>query len=43
MTPDAPDVDVLVAELVNRPAWHREALSRAMGTDAFFPAALGVH
>ncbi len=37
MAPDAPDVDDLLAELVNRPAWHRRAACRGSGTDLFFP------
>ena len=32
---DAPDIETLLAELVNRPAWHRQAACRAMGTDLF--------
>jgi len=37
MTRDAPDVNDVLAELINRPAWHRQAACRGMGTDAFFP------
>jgi hypothetical protein len=34
---DPPDVGVLLAELVNRPAWHRQAACRGAGPDLFFP------
>ena len=37
MTPESPSVDDLLAELVNRPAWHRQANCRGMGTKEFFP------
>lgn len=37
MTPEAPDVDELLEELVNRPAWHRRAACRGMESDLFFP------
>jgi len=37
MTLDAPDVEALLAEFVNRPASHRRAACRGMGTEAFFP------
>jgi WhiB family transcriptional regulator, redox-sensing transcriptional regulator len=33
---DAPDVAELLAELVSRPAWHRDAACRGMGTETFF-------
>ncbi len=36
MTPEAPSIDALLAELVNRPAWHRRAACRGMGTETFF-------
>ena len=32
-----PDVDLLLDELVNRPAWHRQAACRGVGTAMFFP------
>jgi WhiB family redox-sensing transcriptional regulator len=38
MTPEAPGVDELLAEICNRPAWHRRAACRGQGTEAFFPA-----
>jgi WhiB family transcriptional regulator, redox-sensing transcriptional regulator len=34
---DPPDVGVLLAELVNRPAWHRQANCRGADPDRFFP------
>jgi WhiB family redox-sensing transcriptional regulator len=34
---DPPDVGVLLAELVNRPAWHRQANCRGADPDLFFP------
>jgi len=34
---DPPDVEVLLAELVNRPAWHALANCRGAGPDPFFP------
>jgi hypothetical protein len=34
---DAPAVGVLLAELVNRPAWHALANCRGAGPDHFFP------
>jgi hypothetical protein len=37
MTPETPSVEELLAELVNRPAWHREAACRGIGPAAFFP------
>lgn len=37
MAPETPSVDELVAQLISRPAWHRRAACRGMGTDAFFP------
>jgi len=44
-TPDAPeppDVDALLAELVNRPAWHFEAACRGVGHQAFVITGHGV-
>jgi WhiB family redox-sensing transcriptional regulator len=41
MTPEAPeppDVEVLLAELVNRPAWHALANCQGADPDLFFPA-----
>jgi hypothetical protein len=35
MDPKAPDIDVLLAELINRPAWHRKAACRGLGVDSF--------
>jgi Transcription factor WhiB len=35
MTPDAPDLEQLLAELVNRPAWHRRAACRGRGHEEF--------
>jgi WhiB family redox-sensing transcriptional regulator len=35
MDPKAPDIDVLLAELVNRPVWHRQAACRGVGVDLF--------
>jgi WhiB family redox-sensing transcriptional regulator len=32
-----PDVELLLDELVNRPAWHRSAACRGVGPDLFFP------
>jgi WhiB family transcriptional regulator, redox-sensing transcriptional regulator len=37
MMPDAPDVTELVAGPINRPAWHRRAECRGVGTEMFFP------
>ncbi len=37
MTPNAPDVDDILASIVNRPAWHRQAACRGMGSASFFP------
>jgi hypothetical protein len=38
MTSDeTPDFGTLLAELVNRPAWHRRAACRGLGNDEFFP------
>lgn len=37
MTPEAPGADELLAEILNRPVWHRRAACRGMGTDLFFP------
>ena len=34
---DPPDVGILLARLVNRPAWHRQAACRGAGPDLFFP------
>ena len=34
---DAPDFDVVMAELVNRPPWHRQAACRGVDPDLFFP------
>jgi hypothetical protein len=39
MDPTAPDVDELIAGLLNRPAWHRKTACRGMGPDMFFTAA----
>jgi WhiB family transcriptional regulator, redox-sensing transcriptional regulator len=35
MDPKAPDIDALLAELVNRPAWHRNAACRGAGVGLF--------
>jgi WhiB family redox-sensing transcriptional regulator len=38
MAPEAPgDLEVFLAQLVDRPAWHRQAACRGMGVDVFFP------
>ena len=37
MSSEVPDLDILLAELVNRPAWHRRAEGKGLGTVAFFP------
>lgn len=37
MTTETPDVEQLLAEIVNRPSWHRKAACRGMETDLFFP------
>lgn len=37
MIPETPDVEEILAQLVNRPAWHRQAACRGMGPDPFFP------
>jgi WhiB family redox-sensing transcriptional regulator len=34
----ASDVEVLLAQLVSRPEWHRRAACRGVGPDLFFPA-----
>jgi hypothetical protein len=34
---DPPNVGVLLAELVNRPAWHRQANCRGADPDRYFP------
>jgi len=34
---DVPDVEVLLAELVNRPAWHRSAVCGGADPDLLFP------
>ncbi len=34
---DEPDVETLLAELVNRPAWHSQANCRGADPDLFFP------
>ena len=38
MGPEAPDIEELLAQLVNnrRPAWHHRAASRGLGTETFF-------
>jgi WhiB family redox-sensing transcriptional regulator len=42
MTPDAgASVGELLAELVNRPAWHADAACPGVGTKAFFPVQVG--
>jgi hypothetical protein len=35
MTREGPDIDTLLAELVNRPAWHRRAACSGVGVDRF--------
>jgi WhiB family redox-sensing transcriptional regulator len=35
MSSGEPDVDVYLAQLLNRPRWHAEAECRGEGTDAF--------
>ena len=42
MTPHAPDIDALIAELLNRPIWHRGAACSGLGTESFFPTSGGV-
>ena len=37
MRPDAPSVENALASIMKRPAWHRQAACRGVGTDAFFP------
>lgn len=37
MARDSPDVDAVLAELVNRPKWHQQAACRGVGPDLFFP------
>ena len=37
MDGDAPNLDDVVGELINRPSWHRDAACRGMGTQTFFP------
>ncbi len=34
---DAPDIEVLLAQLVSRSAWHRQANCRGANPDPFFP------
>jgi WhiB family redox-sensing transcriptional regulator len=34
---DAPDVEVLLAQLINRPGWHQQAACRGVDPDLFFP------
>ena len=34
---ETPDFEILLAELVNRPAWHRQAACRGVDPDLFFP------
>jgi WhiB family redox-sensing transcriptional regulator len=41
MDPFAPDLDALLAELVNRPRWHQDAACRGVGTKVFFPVLVG--
>ena len=41
MTPEAPDVQALLAQLIERPAWHAQAKCRGMGTARFFPESGG--
>jgi WhiB family redox-sensing transcriptional regulator len=41
MTPDAPDLDAVLASLIDRPSWHREAACRGAGTAMFFPVLVG--
>ena len=36
-TQDSPDVEILLAQLVNRPDWHRQAACKGAGPDLFFP------
>jgi hypothetical protein len=36
-TEEAPDFEVVLAELVNRPAWHRQAACRGVDPELFFP------
>jgi WhiB family redox-sensing transcriptional regulator len=38
---DVPDVEVLLAELVNRPAWHQAAACRGTDPEQFFPESGG--
>jgi WhiB family redox-sensing transcriptional regulator len=35
MTREGPDIDTLLDELVNRPAWHRRAACRGSSVDLF--------
>ena len=37
MAGDDPDPGALLAQLFNRPAWHRDAACRGMGPALFFP------
>lgn len=37
MRPGVPDVDDLLAELINRPTWHRRAACKGASVDLFFP------
>lgn len=34
---EAPDFEVVLAELVSRPAWHRQAACKGVGPEVFFP------
>ncbi len=37
MVPGELDVDAVLAGVVHRPGWHREAACGGMGTPTFFP------
>ncbi len=34
---ETPDIELLLAELASRPAWHQQANCRGVGPDLFFP------